>query len=89
MNIEVYSREHCNYCALAKNLLQSIGYPYTEHKLGQSFTRESLMETFPNAKTYPVIVIDGFNIGGFNELARFVEAVQFTNLNDKQLLNEE
>ena len=68
MNILVYTKEPCSYCTNAKLLLTSKGMSFTEYKLGEDFTRETLREMFPGATTYPVIVIDGFNIGGYNEL---------------------
>jgi glutaredoxin len=54
-------------------LLSSRGIQYNEMKLNEDFTKEHLMETFPNAKTFPVIVVDGFNIGGFEQLRQQLE----------------
>jgi len=68
MNVIVYTREACSYCTNAKMLLNSKGLSYTEYKLGEDFTRETLLEMFPGATTYPVIVLDGFNIGGYQQL---------------------
>jgi glutaredoxin 3 len=68
MNILVYTKETCSYCTNAKLLLTSKGMSFTEYKLGEDFTRETLLEMFPGATTYPIIVIDGFNIGGYIEL---------------------
>jgi glutaredoxin len=40
-----------------------------EYKLfGKDFTREELMETFPGARTFPQIIVDGQKIGGYTEL---------------------
>jgi glutaredoxin len=36
--------------------------------LGEDFTREWLLETFPEVKTYPVVVVDDYNIGGYQQL---------------------
>ena len=68
MNVILYTKDNCSYCTNAKLLLTSKGMSYTEYKLGEDFTRETLLEMFPSAKTFPVIVIDGFNIGGYVEL---------------------
>ena len=43
------------------------------------------MDKFPNAKSYPIIVLDGFHIGGYTQL---VEKINETNNDTKQLLNE-
>lgn len=68
MNIILYTKDNCSYCTNAKLLLTSKGMSFTEMKLGEDFTRETLLEMFPEARTFPVIVIDGFNIGGYVQL---------------------
>lgn len=68
MIVEVYSKEGCGYCTAAVSLLSSKGIGFTEQKLGIHFTREMLLEKFPHAKTFPVIVVDGMHIGGYIEL---------------------
>jgi len=66
-------------------LLSSKGINYTELKLDEDFSRESLLEIFPNAKSFPVVVIDGFNIGGFENLKKYLtEETQ----DNRKLLNE-
>jgi hypothetical protein len=58
-------------------LLSTKGINYSEMKLNEDFTRESITEMFPSSKTFPIIVVDGFNIGGFNELRKMLtEEVQ-------------
>jgi len=44
-------------------------YSLREKILDRDFTREHLLETYPTAKTFPVIVVDGFYIGGYTQLA--------------------
>ena len=66
--IEIYSKNNCVFCEQAKQLLKSHGKNFTEYKLDEDFTREILLSKFPEAKTFPVVVIDGFNIGGFQQL---------------------
>ena len=68
MNIILYTKENCAFCTKAKMLLSSKGINYTELKLNEDFSRENLLELYPSAKTFPVIVVDGFNIGGFTNL---------------------
>lgn len=68
MNVILYTKDNCSYCVNAKLLLTSKGISFTENKLGEDFTRETLLEMFPEAKTFPVIVVDGFNIGGYVQL---------------------
>jgi glutaredoxin len=68
MNVILYSKDNCSYCTNAKLLLTNKGISFTEMKLGEDFTRETLLEMFPEAKTFPVVVVDGFNIGGYVQL---------------------
>ena len=83
--IEIYSKESCIFCERAKVLLRDRQVPFIEHKLNVDFTKEVLMERYSNAKTFPVIVVDGFHIGGYDQLlVRLNEEIQ----NTKKLLNE-
>lgn len=68
MAIEIYTRDGCPACTTAKQLLIAHNKPYMEYKLDEDFTREILLSKFPEAKTFPVIVVDGFHIGGANQL---------------------
>jgi glutaredoxin len=84
--IEIYSKENCTFCASAKNLLTSRNKLFTEHKLGVDYTKEQLLEKFPNAKTFPIIVVDGYHIGGFVELNKILTE---ESMDTRKLLNEE
>lgn len=83
MIVEIYSKDACMFCERAKLLLQSKGVPFTEQKLGVHFTREAILEKFPTAQTFPIVVVDGFYIGGFKELNE-----QISSNTNQQLLNE-
>lgn len=87
MSIEIYSKTNCINCTNAKQLLTTHGKPFIEYKLDEDFTREILLSKFPEAKTFPVIVIDGFNIGGFEQLK--VQLTEETNNNKTLLLESE
>lgn len=70
MAIEIYSKNNCSFCDQAKQILRMHGKDYIEYKLDEDFTREILLSKFPEAKTFPIIVLDGFNIGGFDQLKK-------------------
>ena len=54
--------------------------------LGVDFSREQVMEKFPTARTFPIVVVDGFYIGGYNQLEmRLNEEFKDT----RRLLNED
>jgi glutaredoxin 3 len=70
MAIEIYSKDNCSFCDQAKQMLRIHGKDFVEYKLDEDFTREVLLSKFPEAKTFPIIVLDGFNIGGFEQLKK-------------------
>jgi glutaredoxin len=67
-HVTIYTKNNCVFCTRAKMIMSNKGIQYNELKLHEDFTSEALRELFPSAKTYPIIVVDGFNIGGCNEL---------------------
>ena len=70
MDVEIYSRTNCGYCDKAKIKLQK--YSPRIHMLDQDYTREEFFEKFPNAKTFPQIIINNEKIGGFHELEKWL-----------------
>ena len=84
MKVEMYSKDGCNYCMAAARLMMQKGIQFTVQELNIHFTREMLLEKFPDARTFPVIVVDGMYIGGYNELNE-----EINKLNSPQIvLNE-
>lgn len=67
MKVEIYSKPQCPYCDMAKALAEQKGYDLTVKMLDVDFDREVLMETFPGARTFPQIIVDGDKIGGYTE----------------------
>jgi len=70
MTVVVWSRDLCAYCDMAKRELKKRGIEFEERKIGDSWTKEQLLEEVPNARTIPQIVIDGKVIGGYTELMK-------------------
>lgn len=66
--IELYTTENCSYCTKAKNILTTLKLEYKNYTFGRDFSREYLLEKFPSARSYPVVVVDGEYIGGYTEL---------------------
>ena len=64
----------CPYCVQAKALAEREGHDLTYKMLDEDFNRETLMETFPGARTFPQIIVDGEKIGGFTEFKALVDA---------------
>ena len=73
MIVEIYSKPQCPYCVQAKALAEREGHELTYKMLDEDFDRETLMETFPGARTFPQIIVDGDKIGGFTEFKALVD----------------
>lgn len=72
MAIEIYTKEGCPACVSAKQALNIHKKDYLEYKLNEDFTTDVLLSRFPEAKTFPVIVVDGFHIGGYTNLQQLL-----------------
>ena len=70
MEVVIYSRDNCGYCNRAKIKLQK--YNPKIHMLNKDFTREEFFIKFPNAKTFPQIIINNEHIGGYHELQEWL-----------------
>jgi glutaredoxin len=70
--IKIYSRNNppCAFCESAKTLVKVKGLEHEIVVVGPDgdISKEQLLETFPNARTFPVVLIDDEYIGGFKEL---------------------
>jgi glutaredoxin-related protein len=75
MTAIVWSKNQCQYCEQAKNLLRMKGIDYEERNISKDYTREQLLEAVPTARTVPQIFLDDNYIGGFTELKRHFEKV--------------
>lgn len=72
--ITIYGKDNCPYCDKAKSLCERIGEEYEYKLLGTDFTGQEMMETFPTARTFPQIIVDGNKIGGYTELEELLKA---------------
>lgn len=71
MEVEIYSKANCIFCDKAKIELQ-------KHKpkvlmLDRDYSKNDFFEKFPNAKTFPQIIINKEHVGGYAELKRWLE----------------
>lgn len=70
-SIIVYSKPSCPACDGAKMFLKTKYLEYQLKQLDVDFTQQEIKELYPTARSYPIIVIDGTYIGGFNELKQY------------------
>ena len=71
MEVEIYSKTNCVFCDKAKMRLAKQSPKI--HMLDQDYNREDFFKKFPNARTFPQIIINGKNIGGYQELEKWLE----------------
>ena len=71
MKIKIFSKSNCIFCDKAKITLQK--YNPTILMLDEDFTREDFFKKFPNARTFPQIIINEDHIGGYAELKKWLE----------------
>ena len=73
VEVEIYSKDNCVFCDKAIKLAQQFQYgecglqEITVKTLGVDFEMEDMMRIFPTARTFPQIVVDGKNIGGYTD----------------------
>jgi glutaredoxin 3 len=53
---------------MAKTLLKNKGIVFEERMIGVDWTREQLLESIPQARTVPQIILNGEYIGGYDQL---------------------
>jgi len=69
VDIEIYSKEWCPYCAKAKTLLNSKGLDYREIDVTNDLTLQREMVKRSGMRSVPQIFVDGESIGGYDGLA--------------------
>tara|TARA_B100001057_G_scaffold469151_1_gene529165 strand:+ start:404 stop:661 length:258 start_codon:yes stop_codon:yes gene_type:complete len=73
MAIVIWGKPACPSCMKAKALCEKHSYPFEYKELGKDFGREEVMEQFPNARTFPQIVINGENVGGYESMLSYID----------------
>ncbi len=68
--VEIYTKFTCPYCARAKALLDRKGVTYEEYEISMGGPRRAEMLARANGRlTVPQIFIDGYHVGGSDDLA--------------------
>ena len=68
-SVEIYTREFCQYCQWAKDLLSRKGVNFREINVtGNRQMRQEMIERSNGGTTYPQIFIGTAHIGGCDEL---------------------
>ena len=75
MIVEIYSKTNCVFCDKAKIKLQK--HNPKIYMLDEDFSRDDFFKKFPNARTFPQIIINKEHIGGYSELKKWLENKSF------------
>jgi len=78
----VYSKPMCSFCDKAKHLLKTLNIEFESIQVGSDISVQQLTEEFkanglPQPRSVPQIILNGKYIGGYNELAKYVEETGF------------
>jgi len=79
-NIEIYTRPFCPYCARARQLLDAKGLDYQEIDVWADAARDALMRERSGRTSVPQIFIDGYHVGGSDELVAASKSGQLDQL---------
>ena len=69
----IYSKPSCGYCLQAKDLLEQNKLEFEYKQLGTHYSLQEFMESFPDARTFPMIVKDGEVVGGYKDLCEYLK----------------
>ena len=73
MNFTIYSKDGCNYCSKAKQLLEYSNQNFVVYFLDQHFTKEQFQEEFGLGKGVPQVTVDGKQLGGCMETLKYLQ----------------
>jgi glutaredoxin-like protein len=77
LNVTVFARGGCPFCAKAKGLLRDAGIEFEELALNRDYTDRTL-RAVANATSYPQVFINGDHIGGADDLEKWLETRSVT-----------
>jgi glutaredoxin len=59
-------------------LCEQRGYQFEYLEMGKDFTREAVLAEFPEARTFPQIVVGGQKVGGYEQFVKYIEDTNYT-----------
>ncbi len=71
LDVTAFTREGCEFCARAKQMLGDAGIPYEELVLNRDYT-EATLRAVSGRSTVPQVFINGKHIGGSEELEQYL-----------------
>jgi len=77
MTIQIWGKPACPSCEKAKQILLNRNIAFEYLQLGTDFDRDKILETFPDARTFPQIIMNGKKIGGVDNLIQELEDTNY------------
>ena len=75
VDVTIYTRMMCGYCAAAKRLLDRKGVAYTEHDASFSpELRKEMIQRANGCATFPQIFVGDVHVGGCDDLHALEDA---------------
>jgi glutaredoxin 3 len=75
--IQIWGKPACPSCSKAKAFCESNNLDFEYLELGKDFEREQVFETFPNARTFPQIIVGGNKVGGYEQFTKYIEDTNY------------
>ena len=72
LDVSLFTRKGCGYCARAKDLLHDAGIDFEELVLNRDYTEQSL-RAIAGARSFPQVFVNGAHIGGAEALETWLQ----------------
>lgn len=72
--VEIYTRDYCGYCTMAKRILDQNNVKYTEYNASKTPAMRDEMIQRSKRRTFPQVFIGALHVGGADDLAAFTRA---------------
>jgi len=67
--VEIYTKDTCGYCMMAKRVLSRKGAAFEEYPVAADpATFDEMVRRSEGGRTVPQIFIDGVHVGGFDDM---------------------
>ena len=70
--LEIYSRDNCSYCQMAKQVLKGRGIMFQEYDVTHDTSLADEMRKRSNRRSVPQIFLNYEHIGGFDEMMKVI-----------------
>jgi len=71
--IYIWGKPACPSCTKAKVFCEQRKLEFEYRELGKDFERDEVLAEFPEARTFPQIVVNGLKIGGYEQFLSYIE----------------